>query len=142
MHPPHLKHLGEPDHPRQEPEHSRRGTAAMRRPLTRLPDAPFLPDGYLIRAQQDHFDVAGRAAAHRTAPRTPCPAQHDDDGHQFPLPASRLSVLPTDVWRRHLLLGEDRHSPGGAPGLSGCPRQHPDLVTEPDRETPARCRSE
>lgn len=41
--------------------------AAMRRSLTHLPDTPSLPDGYLIRAQQDHIDVAGRAAAHRAA---------------------------------------------------------------------------
>ncbi|MFH9419157.1 GNAT family N-acetyltransferase [Streptomyces sp. NPDC017529] len=41
--------------------------AAMHRALTHLPDMPPLPDGYLIRAQQDHNDVAGRAAAHRAA---------------------------------------------------------------------------
>jgi hypothetical protein len=28
------------------------------------------------------------------------------------------------------------------PGLSGCPRQHRDLTTEPDHEAPARCRGE
>ncbi|MFE7778719.1 hypothetical protein ACFU5O_33565 [Streptomyces sp. NPDC057445] len=39
----------------------------MSRPLTHLPDVPSLPDGYLIRAQRDHIDVAGRAAAHRGA---------------------------------------------------------------------------
>ncbi|WP_189220166.1 MULTISPECIES: GNAT family N-acetyltransferase [Streptomyces] len=39
----------------------------MRRPLTHLPDLPPLPDGYLIRAQQDPTDTAGRAAAHRAA---------------------------------------------------------------------------
>ncbi|MFI1395930.1 GNAT family N-acetyltransferase [Streptomyces sp. NPDC020681] len=39
----------------------------MSRPLTGLPDVPSLPAGYMIRAQQDHIDVAGRAAAHRAA---------------------------------------------------------------------------
>ncbi|MFJ1730834.1 GNAT family N-acetyltransferase [Streptomyces sp. NPDC088254] len=41
--------------------------SVMRRPLTHLPDMPSLPDGYLIRAQQDHIDIAGRAAVHRAA---------------------------------------------------------------------------
>lgn len=38
------------------------------RPLTGdLPPRPRLPDGYVIRAQRDDADVAGRAAAHRAA---------------------------------------------------------------------------
>ncbi|MEN2421099.1 GNAT family N-acetyltransferase [Streptomyces rimosus] len=38
------------------------------RPLTGdLPPRPRLPDGYVIRAQRDETDVAGRAAAHRAA---------------------------------------------------------------------------
>ncbi|KAA6214676.1 GNAT family N-acetyltransferase [Streptomyces albofaciens JCM 4342] len=38
------------------------------RPLTGgLPLLPRLPDGYVIRAQRDYADVAGRAAAHRAA---------------------------------------------------------------------------
>ncbi|WP_234445188.1 GNAT family N-acetyltransferase [Streptomyces rimosus] len=38
------------------------------RPLTGdLPPPPRLPDGYVIRAQRDDADVAGRAAAHRAA---------------------------------------------------------------------------
>ncbi|WP_203978760.1 GNAT family N-acetyltransferase [Planotetraspora silvatica] len=37
------------------------------RPLIDLPDAPRLPDDYTMRAQRDHADVAGRAAAHRAA---------------------------------------------------------------------------
>ncbi|MFI0712415.1 GNAT family N-acetyltransferase [Streptomyces inhibens] len=41
--------------------------ACLDRPLTGLPDIPRLPDGYTIRAQQDHTDVVGRAAAHRAA---------------------------------------------------------------------------
>jgi ribosomal protein S18 acetylase RimI-like enzyme len=41
--------------------------ACLARPLTDLPDVPPLPDGYSIRAQRDHLDVAGRAAAHRAA---------------------------------------------------------------------------
>ncbi|WP_431043593.1 GNAT family N-acetyltransferase [Streptomyces sp. P1-3] len=43
-----------------------RGTC-LGRPLTGLPDMPRLPDGYTIRAQRGHADVAGRAAAHRAA---------------------------------------------------------------------------
>ncbi|WP_203886790.1 GNAT family N-acetyltransferase [Planotetraspora kaengkrachanensis] len=39
----------------------------LRRPLVDLPEAPHLPDGYTIRAQRGHADVAGRAAAHRAA---------------------------------------------------------------------------
>ncbi len=39
----------------------------MGRPLTRLPDVPSLPDGYVIRAQRDQADIAGRAAVHRAA---------------------------------------------------------------------------
>ncbi|MEV0375436.1 GNAT family N-acetyltransferase [Streptomyces sp. NPDC050636] len=35
--------------------------------LTGLPAVPRLPDGYTIRAQRDHADVAGRATAHRAA---------------------------------------------------------------------------
>ncbi|UQA97293.1 GNAT family N-acetyltransferase [Streptomyces halobius] len=41
--------------------------ACLGRPLTDLPAIPSLPDGYTIRAQQGHTDVAGRAAAHRAA---------------------------------------------------------------------------
>ncbi|TJZ57531.1 GNAT family N-acetyltransferase [Streptomyces piniterrae] len=41
--------------------------ACLGRPLTGLPAIPRLPDGYTIRAQQSHADVAGRAAAHRAA---------------------------------------------------------------------------
>ncbi|WP_204077377.1 GNAT family N-acetyltransferase [Planotetraspora phitsanulokensis] len=37
------------------------------RPLADLPAVPDLPDGYTVRAQRDHADVAGRAAAHRAA---------------------------------------------------------------------------
>lgn len=41
--------------------------ACLHRPLADLPDIPRLPDGYSIRPQRDHADVAGWAAAHRAA---------------------------------------------------------------------------